>query len=190
MDVWQAIRERRSCREFAPIPVEDDKLQAVLEAGRWAPSVLNKQPWRFTVIKNQELKEGLRESCQNTVEFLHQASGWKWLGRYQVDFLVQAPIIIAVTADPRDTGADQFLPGRGESYAFSCCAAIQNMLLAAHALGLGSLWYTLYDKEKVKQILGISPHIDLVSMVVIGYPAAVPGSVPRKPLEDLMTVLP
>jgi len=190
MDLWQAIKERRSCRVFATTPVEDEKLEAVLEAARWAPSVLNKQPWRFTVIKNQELKQRLKDSCSKTIEFLHQASGWKWLGRYKVDFLVQAPVIIAVTADPQDAGADKFLPGRGESYAMSCCAAVQNMLLAAHALGLGSLWYTLYDKDEVKKILNVPEHMDLVSMVVIGYPASPPGSVPRKPLEELMTVIP
>ena len=190
MDLWEAVRNRRSCRAFASTPVEDEKLEMVLEAGRWAPSTVNKQPWRFTIIKNQELKQRIKDSCSKTVQFLHEVSGWKWLGRYTVDFLAQAPVIIAVTANPDDAGADKFLPGRGETYLMSCSAAIQNMLLAAHAAGLGSLWYTLYDKKELKNILSIPENMDLVSLVLIGYPEAPLNPVPRKPLEELVTVIP
>ncbi len=190
MDLWEALRNRRSCRAFAPTPVENEKLEMVLEAGRWAPSAVNKQPWRFTVIKNEEVKKRIRDSCRKTVETLHKLSGWKWLGRYTVDFLVQAPVVIAVTADPEDAGADKFLPGRGETYLMSCSAAIQNMLLAAHAAGLGSLWYTLYDKEELKNVLSIPQNMDLVSLVLIGYPASPVNPVPRKPLEELVNFVP
>lgn len=189
MEVLEAIKERRSCRNFSSSPVEEEKLQAVLEAGCWAPSTLNKQPWRLVVVKNREVKRRVKDACERTVQFLYQASGWRWLTKYSVDFLVQAPVLIAVTANPKDTGGDQFLPGRGEGYAHSCCAAVQNMLLAAHALGLGSLWYSLYDKEQIKQILGISPEMDLISIVVIGYPAQPPGSISRKPVAELTTVI-
>lgn len=189
MEVMEAIKERRSCRDFASSPVEEEKIKAVLEAGSWAPSVLNKQPWRFVVVKSQEVRRQVKEACEGTIQFLHQASGWRWLGKYSVDFLVQAPVLIAVAADPRDTGADQFLPGRGEGYAHSCCAAVQNMLLAAHALGLGGLWYSLYDKGQIKEILGISPEMDLIAIVVIGYPARPAGKIVRKPVAELTRVI-
>ena len=189
MDLFQAIKERRSCRNFDSRPIEEEKLQAVLEAGSWAPSAMNKQPWRFLVIKNQERRQRLRDACDETRKLLFELSGWKWLSRYSIEFLVTAPVIIAVYADPQDSGADLFLPERGDSYAQGCCAAVQNMLLAAHALGLGSLWYTLYEKERVMEILELPLDYDLVSMVVLGYPAQPPGPVPRKPVSELTTVM-
>jgi len=189
MDLFDAIKGRRSCRQFENKPVEEEKLQSILDAGRWAPSVMNIQPWRFIVIKNQEVKKKVRETCEKTISFLHQESGWKWLGKYPVDFLEQAPILIAVTADPKNTGAEQFLPGRGEGYAFSCCAAVQNILLAAHAEGLAGLWYTLYDKEDLKAILQLPAEIDLLSLIVIGYASKPLKEVPRKPLNELTTVI-
>lgn len=189
MDVFSAIKGRRSCRDFTASPVEEEKLVIILEAGGWAPSILNKQPWRFVVLKNQGIKERLKASCQETIKFLHETSGWKWLGKYSVEFLTQAPVIVAVTADPRDTGADQFLPGRGETYAQSCCAAVQNMLLAAYALGLGSLWYTLYDKDQVKKLLAVPPEMDLIGLIPIGYPTSPPGNMTRKPAAELTRVI-
>ncbi len=189
MDLFQALRERRSCRNYDSRPVEPEKIQQILEAGGWAPSVMNKQPWRFIVIQNQNIKEHIKFSCEETLNYMHQVSGWKWLGKYPLDYLMDAPVLIAVIANPKDTGAEQFLPDRGEGYAFSCCAAIQNMLLAAHGLGLASLWFSLYEKDKVREIIGISPEMDLVSMIVLGYAAGEVPNVPRKPVAELTTVV-
>lgn len=111
------------------------------------------------------------------------------MSKYKFDFLVEAPVLIAVAASPKDTGADQFIPGRGTGYAYSCCAAVQNMLLAAHALGVDTLWFTLYDTPRVKEILGIPRELDLVSIVVAGYCAEPPKNVPRKPVAELTVTL-
>jgi nitroreductase len=110
MELFEAIKGRRSCRNFTGAAIEDDKLQRILEAGGWAPSVMNLQPWRFYVIKNPSMKIRLKESCEATAQEIFQRSGWKWVSKYSFEFLVQAPVIIAVTASPKETGADQFLP--------------------------------------------------------------------------------
>ncbi|MEQ8236510.1 MAG: nitroreductase family protein [Syntrophomonadaceae bacterium] len=189
MDLFTALKERRSCRNFTGGEIEPDKLEKILEAGGWAPSVMNLQPWRFYVIKSQSLKERLKLSCESLAQEIFAASGWKWVSKYKFDFLVEAPVLIAVAANPKDTGADQFIPGRGTGYAYSCCAAVQNMLLAAHALGVDTLWFTLYDTPRAKEILGIPGELDLVSVVVAGYCAEPPKNVPRKPVAELTITL-
>lgn len=189
MDVFQAIRERRSYRSFSNQPVEEEKLQAVLEAGQWAPSVMNLQPWKFYVVKNAEMRARIKSASQETLQLIYQASGWNWVSKFSVEFLTEAPVIIVVAGDPKKTGADQFLPGRGVGYAYSCCAAVQNMHLAAHALGLGTLWFTLYETNKIKDLLNIPSELDVVSMVVLGYPSDKAAPVKRKSLAEMITVI-
>ncbi len=189
MDIFQTIQERRSYRSYLNQPVEDEKLNSILEAGRWAPSVMNLQPWNFIVIKNQDVKTKLKQACQETLQTIYEASGWKWVSKFSIEFLTEAPVVIVVTGDPKKTGADQFLPNRGVGYAFSCCAAIQNMHLAAHALGLGTLWFSLYETDKVKELLNIPAELDVISMIVLGYPTQPAAAVKRKPLEEIVTVI-
>ncbi len=188
MELFEAIKERRSCRNFKGTAIEDDKLQKILEAGGWAPSVMNLQPWRFYVIKNPSMKARLKQSCEATAQEIFERSGWKWVSKYSFEFLVQAPVLIAVAASPKETGADQFLPGRGQGYAFSCCAAIQNMLLAAHSEGVSTLWFSLYDTAKIKEILEIPPELDVVSVIVTGYAVEPPKGIPRKDVKELTVV--
>jgi 5,6-dimethylbenzimidazole synthase len=189
MELFKALESRRSCRNYQNLPLEEDKLQSILQAGGWAPSVMNLQPWRFFVIKNPARKQHLKQSCEALAQSLFEASGWKWLSKYSFAFLTEAPVLIAVAANPKDTGADQFIPGRGTGYAYSCCAAVQNMLLAAYALDVGTLWFTLYDTDPAKEILGIPPELDLVSIVVAGYAIEVPKPVARKPVVELTAIV-
>lgn len=150
---------------------------------------MNLQPWRFIVLKNQGVKNRLKEACQETLQKIYQASGWNWVSKFSLEFLSQAPVVIVVTGDPKKTGADQFLYENGRGYAFSCCAAVQNMHLAAHALGLGTLWFTLYETDKVRGLLDIPDELDVVSMIVLGYPAQPAAPVKRRPLEEMVTVI-
>jgi len=168
MDVFTAIRQRRSCRSFLSTPITDETLGRILEAAVWAPSPMNAQPWEFIVITNQETKEKIHSEAEERRKFLLEKSGWKWLGRYQVDFILSAPVIIAMVGNPEKTGADRFLEGGGMGYQHACSAAIQNMLLAAHALGLGSLWFTLFDISRMREILDIDPGKVPLALVCIG----------------------
>jgi len=102
--------------------------------------------------------------------------------RYQVDFLKSAPVLITVVGDPKKTGLDAFLEEGTVGYQYACSAAIQNMLLAAHALGLGSLWFTLYDKKNLRGILEIPEDKNPVGIVCLGKPGAEIPSIGRKEL--------
>jgi nitroreductase len=159
--------------------VSDEAIEKILEAGTWAPSPANNQPWEFVVVTNGDVKEKLRTESEKCKKILFEKSGWKWVERYLVNFLTEAPVIVAVVADPKKTGADMFLEGGGLCYQHACAAAIQNMLLTAHALGLGSLWFTLFDRKSMQEMLAIEPGKELQAMICLGKPAAAPVRTPR-----------
>lgn len=151
MEVLEAIRGRRSIRRYQKKEVPEEIVMQVLEAGRWAPSAHNSQPRRFIVIREEKTR---RELAQ--------------IAPYG-SFLSEAPVAIAVVIDPSlsnhpvEDGA----------------AATQNMLLAAHALGLGSCWVGSYGssyEEAAKRILGIPRDRRLLSIVSLGYAAESGGS--------------
>ena len=113
MDIFTAIKGRRSFRNYLSTPVEEEKLKAILEAGRWAPSVMNLQPWNFLVVKNQDIKTRLKASCQETLDKIYAASGWKWVSRFKLDFLTEAPVIIVVAGDPKKNRRRSIPAGKG-----------------------------------------------------------------------------
>jgi nitroreductase len=177
MDVLTAIKERRSCRKFHPDPVSDTEIEKILEAGNWAPSPANQQPWEFVVITNTGIKERIFAESEVCKKKLFERSGWKWLAKFPIDFVKEAPVIIAVVGDPKKSGADMFLDeGAGRGYLEGCSAAVQNMMLAAHGLGLGSLWFTLFEAGAVRQILGLDAGKDPVALLCIGKPASSAGA--------------
>jgi nitroreductase len=160
MDVSQAIRGRRSIRRFESRDIPDDKLTEVLEAGRWAPSASNFQPWRFIVVRDEKVRK----------ELARVSSYGK--------FMAQAPVVIAVMVDP----------SRSNHPVEDGAAATQNMLLAAHSLGLGSCWIGSFDsiwEDQAKKVLGIPGDNRLLSLIAMGYPAE-KGTSSRKPLRDMV----
>jgi len=187
MEIFETIKKRRSCRHFDIKEVENEKIQAILEAGGWAPSNLNSQPWRFIVVRNAEVKNQIKDIAEEAKQYLMEKHCVKWLKHYPLDFLDQAPVFIAVTADPDKAGPDRYLQEKAISHMFSCCAAIQNMLLVAHSLGLGSLWFSLFDREPVKNLLNIDEKMELIALVLIGYPASAPKDIQRKPVMEFVT---
>ena len=151
MDVLEAIRDRRSIRRYQTKDVPDEKLMQVLEAGRWAPSAHNSQPRKFIVIKDEKTRKGLAR-----------------IAPYGGS-LGEAPVAIAVVIDPSSSN-HPIEDG---------AAATQNMLLAAHALGLGSCWIGSYGsgyEDGARQILGIPGDKRLLSLISLGYAAASGGS--------------
>ena len=147
--IVEIIRSRRSIREFLVDPVEDSIIEDILEAGRWAPSGLNNQPWRFVVVRNREIVGSLA-GCTRYSSIVHSA-----------------PLLIAVFLD-RDVMYDHTKDVQ------ACGAAIQNMLLAAHGMGLGAVWLgeILNQKDDVRDILNAPGTLELMAVVAIGYPAA------------------
>ena len=160
-EVLRAIRERRSVRSFKTDPVEPEKIEAILEAGRWAPSGKNTQPWRFVVVESQEKREQLGRLVT------------------QMDMIRTAPVTIAVLLDTK-AGYDRIK----DVQAIGACA--QNMLLAAHSLGLGACWIGRVRDEQVERVLGAKEHEELMMLIPIGYPAESPAPKERKPLSELV----
>ena len=179
MSMLDFIRDRRSCRNFLQTEVEEEKLNAVLQAGLYAPSPANKQPWEFIVVTNEEVKKNFKAEVDPTLEKLAQRSDWKWLNSYKVDFLLQAPVLIVVLGDPSKNGAEQFLDEAYDGYLEASSAAVQNMLLAAHIEGLGSLWFSLYEKMSAKTVFNIEEGKEPIAVICLGYPAS-PSNMPRR----------
>ena len=159
MDVLEAIKGRRSIRKYTQELVSWEQVAQILEAGHWAPSRGNSQAWKFIVLKNAQALKDLAEAIPT--------------GK----FLAEAPLGIAVVIDPK---ASKHPEQEG-------AAAIQNMLLAAHALGLGACWVSVHStdcEEKVRQLLRIPDEELLLSVVSIGHPAETPEK-GRKGLDEI-----
>jgi nitroreductase len=162
MDVLEAIKTRRSVRRFKKERVPPNLLKEVLEAARWAPSARNSQPWRFIIIVDEDLKKRVANATT--------------AGK----FLAEAPLGIAVAVNTRAT----------RHPAEDGAAATMNILLAAHALGLGACWIGSYGssyEEEVKRILGVPEGWALLSIIALGYPDERPVS-SRLDLKDLVYV--
>jgi len=184
MDLFEAIKGRRSCRNYLPEAIDDNVIESILEAGTWAPSPLNMQGWEFIVITSSDVKESVFDEAERCRRWALEKSGWKWLDSYHVDFLKQAPVMIVVIGDPKKTGVDMFMDEGMAGYQAACAAAIQNIHLAAHSFGLGSLWFTLYDKKALRGILEISDEKNPLALVLLGKPGAEPTAMPRKNVKD------
>ncbi|GAB6061369.1 nitroreductase family protein [Deferrisoma palaeochoriense] len=164
MDTSEAIRTRRSVRRFRPDRVPADLIDRLLDAARWAPSGLNNQPWRFVVVEDA----GVRE----------QLAGCTKYGR----ILRAAPLAVAVFLNTETSyHREKDIQGVG--------AALQNLLLEAHNLGLGACWLgeILNQRERVEEILGVPAHLELMAVVAVGYPEGDRhGNPERLPVEDLV----
>ena len=164
MEVFEAIKGRRSVRKYKKDSVPEELILKILDAGRWAPSASNVQPWSFIVLKDVEVKRRVAEVTT--------------YGR----FLADAPLGIVVVIDP----AVSYRSGGVEDGAI----ATQNMLLAAHALGLGTCWIGSYNstyEESVKEILEIPKNRRVLSIISIGYPAESPTKT-RKELREIVSI--
>ena len=109
MDVFEAIKGRRSCLKFIEYPVEREKIIKMLGCAIYAPSPANKQPWEFIVTNNMRYNQMLKKVAESTKEKLAARSGWKWLATFNINFITEAPILIVVVGDPKQHGAEQFL---------------------------------------------------------------------------------
>jgi nitroreductase len=165
LNVFEAIRTRRSIRSYLNKPVEKEKLLRILEAVRLSPSAVNFQPWSFIVVTNSEAKQKLRAA-------------------YDKEWFISAPVIIVACANPED--AWRKFDGE-EYYKVDIAIAMQNLVLAAWEEGLGTCWVGAFREEEVKKALGIPQNVRVVVMTPLGYPAEEKGPVTnRKPLEEII----
>lgn len=164
MDIAQIIKERRSVRRYQNKAIEQEKLQKVLEAARWAPSAHNAQAWKFVVVQDPQKRQALGKAA-------HDQS-----------FVGEAPIVIAaVSLNP-----EEVMTCGVPTYAVDLAIAVDHMTLQAAALGLGSCWIGAFDQEAVKEILKIPAEYKVVVLLPLGYPADAPGIKSRKNLDDII----
>jgi nitroreductase len=167
MDVYEAIRTRKSVRGFLDKAVEQDKLERLLNAARLAPSASNRQEWRLVVVTDREKRRRLAE----------EAAGQR--------FIAEAPVVIAACAE-----TDGRLMRCGQAcYPIDVAIAIDHLTLAAVAEGLGTCWIGSFDPAVVRRILGIPDQIVVVELLPLGYPrdpAPGPAGKTRLPLQQIV----
>ena len=151
MDALECMATRRSIRKFLDIPVEFEKVGNILDAARFAPSAGNLQDWKFILVTDDKMRQDIAKACVEQ----------HWIGT--------APVIIIVCTDPEKT--KRFYGRSGEKFSIQNGAAVvQNMLLAAHAQGLGSCWIGAFEDEAIKRMFSIPDNIIVQAIVPLGYP--------------------
>jgi len=167
LDVFEAIKNRRSIRAYTSKEVsEEEEVKKLIDAARWAPSAGNIQPWEFVIVRDAEIKRGL------SVAALDQT------------FIEEAPVVIVVCANEMLSAW-----GYGHRGATLYClqdtaAAIQNLLLAAYAMGLGTCWIGAFHEEEVRKVLDVPRGIRPVAIVPVGHPAEKPAARSRRPMSE------
>jgi nitroreductase len=179
--VIDAINKRRSVRSYLPRPVPRDVISAVIDAGNEAPSAMNSQPWRFVVVEDGETrKKLLRAALPNARKILETVRDsdperyeaiTKRLSEMPDPVYYSAPVIV-------------FVIGSGRYAQHSCPLACENMMLAAHSMGLGSCWVgfgsMVTDDEEVRRILELGEDEMIFGPILLGYPESYPERPAKK----------
>jgi nitroreductase len=170
-DLLRVIRERRSVLRFEERPVPEDAIQSILEAGRWAPSYINSQPWEFIVVRSPRMRARVADAVRRLTI--------SWQG------FIQAPVVIIVAVNTETDPRHHLQDG---------AAAAQNMSLMAQGLGLASLWVGLHagldprstPEEDLRTLLRVPHTLRLVSAIPVGYPAERDRATTRRPLAEMV----
>jgi nitroreductase len=179
MEVIEAIRTRRSIRRFLDKPVEEEKIQAILEAVRMSPSWANLQCWRFVVVKDKAAREKISELSY--VETFFAPLGYKT--NPSKKGLAEAPVVIVACADPERSG----VIWSQHYYMTDLGIAAQSLMLSAHGLGLGTVFVGVFDEIKVRELLVIPENIRVVGIFPLGYPKDEKKTgAARKPLNEFV----
>jgi len=165
LEVLEAIKGRRSIRKYKPQTVPDDLVEKILEAGRWAPSGGNLQPWKFIVVRDSKILDMIRKISPGYLGF--------------------APFAIVVCSDKQRAYEVGGQLGRDYLTIVDCAMAVENMLLAAYGLGLGACPVKSFPSIAVKEILEIPEGVEPELIVIIGHPDEKPPVPPKFPLEKI-----
>ncbi|HEV2166969.1 MAG TPA: nitroreductase family protein [Thermoplasmata archaeon] len=161
MDVFEAIRSFRPCRQFQPRPVPAEKLRTVLSAARLAPSQGNLQPWRFVVVQDDETKRLLAQACVKGKP------------------VAEAPVVVVAFSVEEDIPVT--IGGYISAYPLDVAVAVGHLQLAATSEGLGSSWIVDFHADKVRSVLKVPEGIHPIAIVPLGYPAEQNGGVRTPP---------
>lgn len=158
MDALTCLKTRRSIRSYRPDPIPREIVEDIVDCARLAPTAFNRQDWIFVVVENAVLRNRIAEATGHAA------------------FIASAPVCVAVCC-----GSTEFWVEDG-------CAATENLLLAAHAHGLGACWVGGYQApyaSTIGELIGAPPGQNLVSLIALGYPAEEPH-VEKRPLADVL----
>jgi len=199
MNVSEAIIKRRSIRKFKPDPIPEEKIRLLLESARLAPSGTNTQPWRFIVVKDDDTKKKLQEAAHNQ----------RHIGRASViiaccadlkafkDFPERVDELIESGALPERT-REVFIPYLKKGMdtvakdalmvaaAANVAIAVEHIVLQAVEIGLGTCWVRWYEDNKVKEILDIPEHVEVMALLPVGVPDEDPSQRPRQKLDKIV----
>jgi len=183
VSLFDALRTQRSARRFSSQPVPDDAIRTIVRAATWAPSAGNRQPWRFVVVRDPALKRRIGELYDqgSTIAYGNRAADAPREPTFS-----DVPVLVLVCIDAVSTN-----PGPGSEFfrGASIYPAMQNMMLAARALGLGSRPTTLHRHREgeIKQLLGIPERVDIAAIVPLGFPGEGEhfGGKKRKPVQEV-----
>ncbi len=179
MEFSELLATRRSCRSFDSTPVTEEQIAAILQAGCWAPSPLNLQPWQFIVVTDPGIKEQVKEAADKAKNEVIAADGPGWVKKYSADFVQDAPLLLAVLFDPGKGGLGAFF-GQQHGALQAASACIQNMMLKASELGLESLWFTFFRPEVLNPVFDLPEKLEIAGVIAVGKPAEEPKAMPRR----------
>ncbi|OHB83027.1 MAG: nitroreductase [Planctomycetes bacterium RIFCSPHIGHO2_02_FULL_38_41] len=164
MNFYEVIKKRCSIRSYKPNPVEEEKLNRILEAARMAPSAANRQPICFVIIKDEKTKQQLKRV-------------------YDEKWFYTAPIIVCVCSIPEKA----WIRSDGRNYAdIDAAIAMDHLILAATEEGLATCWVAAFKVSILKSLLKLPPGMEPIAMTPIGYPQDIPEPTYRKPIEDIV----
>ncbi len=167
MELYSAIHNRRSIRKYKPDPPLQESLLRILEAARAAPSWANKQCWRFLVVKEEARKKELAASLPE--------------GNPAAKAIETAPVVIVACADPGASGSQE---GK-DYYLLDIGISMQQLVLAAHAEGLGTCWVAWMDENAIRKACAVPEQYRVVALTPLGYPAKEARPIPRKELSEI-----
>ena len=198
--VLQAIAGRRSVRRFLDTPIPSARMEALITAACAAPSASNRQDWLFTLVTRAETRRALAAAVAACWERLVADCGSETIAEAVKGYATnlawfdRAPVVVVLSCRRPEAFLEEMLGPRAWAVAgthTSAAMAAQNLLIAAHALGLGACCLTgpLAAEAELKAVCGLGERRHLVCLVALGYPAEAPEAVPRKPLAHVMRVI-
>ena len=212
MNLFDAINTARALRRFKPDPVPDDVITRILEAGIRAPSGSNEQTWLFVVIKDAEQRRKISEVYRKGGQILmalyanrvkpehmdqNQYDKLTASAYYLIDHMAEAPVLLLACLQPGQVGAQPVqlppeaaaaLKNLARMGGSSIYPAVQNIILACRAFGLGTVLTTIhmFFEDEVKASLGLPPEVQTYALLPIGYPRDKFGPIKRKPVHEVV----
>lgn len=163
MNVFEAIKGRRSIRRYSEKPVPRHLIEKIINAGTYAPSGANLQPWKFVCVDDPYLKREIAEGAKYFFIKSHHVG--------------EAPVLIVCLADLK----------KSRWAVIDVSLACQNIMLAAHALGLGTCFIGVFDERRIRELLNIPESYALVGLITLGYPQGQEKAPPRRPVSDVLS---